>query len=254
MQRHTQLLVTGKTEVLYDGCHCHLPPPAKAARGRGRGRVVLDTPTPVRPLETREVACARAASSGATTGGNSCGVATRAASSGVATGPPVPAADDIAGPPSTDAAVRTADERHSHGEAAEKRKALFMRSARMKAPTTAALMGSPVEEEEFDEPRPAKRARPAAAAAAAAVQLFPEPAVSPHAGLGESPPVAAGLSPRPTSRRGAATGTMLPPVRPVAHQNAAVAHQGLPVDAQNLSRCPLYFLACVAAKEKFTSV
>lgn len=252
MQRHTQLLVTENTEVLYDGCHCHLPPPAKAARGRGRGRVALDTPAPVRPSETREVVFARAASSGATTGGNSCGIATRAASSGVATGPPAPAADDVAGPPSTDAAVRAADERHAHGEAAAKRKALFMRTARMKAPTTAAMMGSPAEEEEFDEPMPAKRARPAAAAAA--VELFPEPVVSPHAGPVGSPRVAAGLSPRPTPRRGAATGSMLPPVRPVSHQNAPAARQSVPVDAQNLSRCPLYFLACVAAKEKFTSV
>lgn len=166
----------------------------------------------------------------------------------------MPAADDAAGPPSTDAAVlarRGAEEGHAHGEAATKRKALFMRTARMKAPTAAAMMGSPTEED-FDEPMPVKRSRPAAAAAA--VELFPEPAASPRAAAADAPRVVAGLSPRSTPRRGAATVHTRSPMRAVSLQNAAAGRQSLPVDAQNLSRCPLYFLACVAAKEKFTSV
>lgn len=202
---------------------------------------------------TREAAGVHADSSRAVPAGNPCGVATRAASSGAAAGPPAPMADDMAEPPSTDAAAPVAaveGEAPSHGEAAAKRKALFMRTARMKAPTAAAMMNSPPEEEDLEDAPPSKRVRPVATAA---VDVFPPNAVSPRAASGGTPPVAEGATARPHTRQSAGAGTVRSPGRTTSIQNGTAGRQSLPMDAQNLSRCPLYFLACVAAKEKFTS-
>eukprot|EP00892_Ulva_mutabilis_P012885 jgi/Ulvmu1/996/UM103_0024.1 len=233
VQRHTQLLTTGETEVLYDGCHCHLPPPAKAARGRGRGRVVSEVPAAVgRALDA---------------------VQTRD-SGGPTPRPSAAAASGGTEPPLTDAAAAAgahSDPAHTHGEAAAKRKALFMRSARMKAPTAAAMMNSPAEDEDEEDAPPTKRVRVPVAAPAAAPDVFPQSVASPRAASGGSPPVAAGPSTRPSVRRSA--GTRSPMRTPSAQNMAAEVRQSVPMDPHNLSRCPLYFLACVAAKEKFTS-
>lgn len=208
-----------------------MPPPAKTARGRGRARVAADPPSTARAVErgmTREAACARPASSGATTGAHSSGAATRAVSSGAAAALRVPASDEAAGP------QLEATPSHVHGEAANKRREKFMRRARLNAPTAAAMMGSPAEDDDIDERVPAKRMR----TAAAAPELRSPRPVTPE--RTQSPPAA----PPPLLQAAAEN-----PVQDVAEE-----HVDLPMDAQNLSRCPLYFLACVAAKEKFTGV